>query len=109
MKLFNLTQNTLITDNLIIANSLIDKTVGLIGKEKNEASSLYFQTRWGIHTFGMKFPITVIVCDNNFIVKKIIKNLQSNSFFFWNPKYKNIFELILKNFVVNLDDKIVIE
>lgn len=61
MKLINRTQNKIITKNLQIKNSLIQKSIGLIGT--NKIQSIYFSTRWGIHTFGVKKPLTIIICS----------------------------------------------
>lgn len=72
-------------------NSFWSKAVGLIGKK--EITSIFFQTRWGIHTFGVLQEIDVVVLNNNYEVVTFKKNLQPNKFFFWNPKYENIFEL----------------
>lgn len=69
---------------------IIDKSVGLIGKKYPE--SILFQTRFGIHTFGLKFPIDVLVLDNDRVVN-IKEKLPPNRFFIWNPKYNNVIEL----------------
>lgn len=72
-----------------IANGITDKTFGLI---LNKNLSLLIQTRWGIHTFGLKKPIWAGVLDSNQIVVKatIVK---PNRILFWNPKYNTILEL----------------
>lgn len=69
--------------------------VGLIG-QKNPQPVL-IKTRFGIHTFGLKFPITVLVLkkqeeENIYKVIQIKQNLLPNHFFFWNPKYNLILE-----------------
>ncbi len=46
----------------------------------------------GVHTFGMRFPIDVIVMDDAYIVQTVRRNLKPNRFFFWNPKYRNVIE-----------------
>lgn len=72
-------------------NSLREKTVGLLGR--NEAEPLYFETRWGIHSFGMKFPIDVIILNKQNVVIKLKENLEPNKYFFWNPIYFKVLEL----------------
>ncbi len=53
-----------------------------------------FSLFWcGVHTFGMKFPIDVLVLDESGMVKKIRKNMKPGKFFFWNPKHRRILEL----------------
>lgn len=66
-------------------------TFGLLGKKK--AYPIYFQTRWGIHTFSLNFAIDVVVMDEKFRVVEIKQSLPANKVFLWNPKYKNILEL----------------
>lgn len=73
------------------AKTLWDKARGLLGYEA--AFPLLFQTRFGIHTFGMKYPIDVVVLDNLFVVQKMQENLKPNRLFFWNPQYQYILEL----------------
>lgn len=72
-------------------NSLRLKIRGLIGKKKPEA--LFLQTRFGIHTFGVKFPIDVVVVDSKNIVVKLKQNLKPNRIFLWNPRFCRVLEL----------------
>lgn len=69
---------------------LIEKTRGLIGQETIHL--IYFKTRWGIHTFGVKKPIDVLILDNNMRVVKIKKNLKPNRLFFWDPRFRHVIE-----------------
>ena len=62
----------------------------------------------GVHTFGMKFPIDVVVLDRNNIVKKIKKDMRPGKFFFWNPKYKKVLELPVGN-KIEFRDVLVLE
>lgn len=66
------------------------KTIGLIGSDK---ISLYFETRFGIHTFFLKSPIDVVVMSKENIVQVIVESLRPNNIFFWNPKYYKVVEL----------------
>lgn len=109
MKLFNLTQKKLITDNLVIANTFQLRNIGLINIKKQKAFSLFLKTRWGIHTFGVLFPLTILVCDNDLTLKKIKHNLKPNSLFFWNPKYQNIIELPFFSNQIRVEDKVKIK
>ncbi len=93
--------------NVTNANTLINKVIGLLNS--SHPKPLYFQTRWGIHTFGMQYPIDVVVLDNNFIVKKLKKNMVPNRLFFWPPRFKNILELpptFIKKRNIKLGDKL---
>ncbi len=68
-----------------------EKCIGLMGKSKPE--NIYFETRWGIHTFFMKFPIDVIVLDREGRVTVLFVNLKPWRIAFWNPKYERVLEL----------------
>ncbi len=90
MKVMNVTRNSAISENILVADTLAKKTSGLAGLDK--PASLYFKTRWGIHTFGMKFSIDCVVCDDELVVKFIRKAIPANRLVFWSPRYKNVFE-----------------
>jgi len=64
---------------------------GLIGVQKIEP--VFFTTGWGIHTYGVLYPIDVVILDKNNRVVKIRKGLLPNRFFFWNPRHKTVVEL----------------
>lgn len=68
-----------------------EKSDGLLKYKK--AQPVYFKTRWGIHTFFMKFPIDVVILNNNYQVVKLKKSLKPNRVMIWNPKHFNILEL----------------
>lgn len=74
-----------------VFQSFWDKSCGLIGEK--EPFRILINTRFGIHTFGVKFPIDAVVLNANCIVRKIKKSLLPNRFFFWNPLYDRILEL----------------
>ncbi|SRR5258708_4982775 len=68
-----------------------EKTMGLIGKK--QAYPLLLQTRFGIHTFGVRFPIDVIILNNRHEVVSTYKNMKPNRIFLWNPVYQLVLEL----------------
>lgn len=71
--------------------SLKEKVVGLIGKK--EIIPVMFETRWGIHTFGLKFPIDVLILDSQKKVVVLRESLKPNQIFLWNPHYKVVIEM----------------
>lgn len=73
------------------AKSLLDKTKGLIGKQDIEP--LYFETRFGIHTFGLKETIDVIILNHTNHIIALKEHLKPNRIFLWNPMYKKVVEL----------------
>lgn len=73
------------------ARNLKEKVIGLIGKEK--PASLLIKTRFGIHTFGLKFPIDVLILDKSNKIISIKRNLKPKRIFMWNPIYYKVLEL----------------
>ncbi len=69
----------------------IRKTIGLIGARQPHAVLL--KTRFGIHTFGVRFPIDVVILDKEEHVMKIVKSLKPNRIFLWHPRYDTVIEL----------------
>ena len=89
MRVFNVSKNLVLAENILVASTLSEKSKGLIGR--SGPAALFFKTRWGIHTFGMRFPIDCLVCDPNWEVKALRQNMPPNRFFFLPPPYINIF------------------
>lgn len=84
----------------------IDKINGLIGVKK--IRPVYFETRFGIHTYGMKKEIVVITLDRNNIIRAI-KPVKPNCVYFWNPKFSRIIELPVKKYKFKVGDKITLK
>ncbi len=87
-----------------------EKIIGLIGKK--EITPLYFETRWGIHTFGVRNPIDIIILDRENRVRVIKNNLKPNRIFLWNPKYNRVIEMPspkIKKMKIKLNQKIIID
>lgn len=70
--------------------TLAEKSRGLIGADPVYA--VYFTTRWGIHTFGMKATIDVVILDEEFLVVSLA-TLPPNRIYIWNPKHRHVLEL----------------
>lgn len=87
----NLTKNIIISQNAAEALTLWQKAFGLIFHKK--PSTMFFHTRFGIHTYFMPFPIDVIILENNNQVYKLKKTLKPFNIFFWNPKFSTVIEL----------------
>lgn len=67
------------------------KSVGLLSQHR--AVPVFFTTRFGIHTFGLKFPIDVLILDRQNCVVKMTQNLSPNKVFFWPPIHGRVLEL----------------
>ena len=74
-----------------ILKSLKNKSIGLIGKKY--AYPVTFKTRFGIHTFGLKFPIDVLILNNKNFVVLIKKEMLPNKIFLWPIQYDTVIEL----------------
>lgn len=68
-----------------------EKSEGLLKHDHPE--NIFFKSRWGVHTFFMKFPIDIVILDNKNHVVKLKKSLKPNRIIVWNPKYFNVLEL----------------
>ncbi|MCL6096481.1 MAG: DUF192 domain-containing protein [Patescibacteria group bacterium] len=87
----NKTKNKVISENFVYLKGFFSKSKGLIGKSNFEA--VIFTTRFGVHTFGLKFPIDVLILDNERKIVFIKERLKPNRVFLWNPKYNLVIEL----------------
>lgn len=70
---------------------------------------MFFETRFGIHTFFLKKPIDILVLNNNYYAVNTKSTLLPNRFFFYPPKYRYVLELpegYIKEKGIKLDDKI---
>ena len=86
----NVTRKTIISSDLKEAKSFLDQFFGLL--RQSNPRSLLFSTRFGIHTFGLRELIDVMVLDGGMKVIKMA-TVKPNSLFFWNPKYNKVLEL----------------
>lgn len=91
MKLKNNAKQKIIVEEIIAPRGFLKQTAGLILYKR--AVGMILRSRFGIHTFFMRYPIDVIILDNDRRVRVIRKNLGPNRIFFWNPKYNFIIEL----------------
>lgn len=91
MKAINLTRGVLLHVDVRMAHTLAEKSKGLLKSTADAA--LFLKTRWGVHTFGMKFPIDCLILDGGMKVVALRERLAPGHFFFWNPRYKNVLEL----------------
>lgn len=87
----NRTKNTDICKDFKLLKGFWSKSKGLINNKSQKA--VVFHTRFGIHTFGLNYPIDVIITDKKFRVICVKEDLQSNRVFLWNPKDSLVIEL----------------
>jgi hypothetical protein len=79
MKAFNLRNGRELSDNVIVADSLLKRMKGLLGKSNMQSGeALWIKPCYSIHTFFMRFPIDIVFLNKRNQVTAIIKNLQPN-------------------------------
>ena len=81
----------MLSENIREAKTYAEKKQGLLGS--NGKTGLFMKTRWGVHTFGMKFPIDVLVLNKQNKVIRYKRNMKPNRVFFWNPVYNKVVEI----------------
>jgi len=86
----NKTKKTIIAENFS-KKGAFGKIRGLLGEKIPQA--IVFNTRFGIHTFFLQFPIDLIILDKNSTVVDFKKGLKPNRIFFWNIKFDTVIEL----------------
>ena len=91
MVIKNETKKTTLSESAVFAKTFKQKAFGLLLAGKTDA--MIFQTRFGIHTFFMKYPIDVLVLDEDNKIAVLKKKLKQNRIFVWNPKYNTVIEL----------------
>jgi uncharacterized membrane protein (UPF0127 family) len=72
----NNTRETIVGERIGIADTSLDRMVGLLGKHGiADGGGLWIKPSSGVHTVGMKFPIDVIGLDGKGKVVKLWSNL----------------------------------
>lgn len=107
MLLLNQSQNKILSKKVQIANTLIDRLLGLLNPDISRF--LVFHTRFGIHTVFMKTPIDVILLDQKNHVVKIKSSLHPNRLFLYHPRYSTVIEMpkgTIKKYRIAINDKI---
>src|SRR4029079_6280811 len=100
------------TDLMTIIELKVTKCTGLSSLRGNmfrrKILPLYFETRWGIHTFFVKEPIDVLILDEEKTVQVIKKGLKPWRLCFWNPKYGKVVELPKGTIKIHLSQVVVL-
>ncbi|HBY20141.1 MAG TPA: DUF192 domain-containing protein [Clostridiales bacterium] len=94
MRIVNLTNNNVICENCGLADTLITRTVGLIGKKKlDKDEGLLITGCRSIHSCFMAFPICAIFIDKSNKVVKVIENFKIWRISGWYIKADRVIEL----------------
>jgi hypothetical protein len=79
MKAFNIRSDKQLADNVTIADTLLKRMKGLLGKkEMLNGEALSIKPCISVHTFFMKFPIDIVFLNKRNQVIAAIRNLQPN-------------------------------
>lgn len=78
-KVADMDRGAVIADRAAEAASIRDRLLGLIGRKLLEpGAGLWLKPCAGIHTFGMRFPIDVIILDRSESVLAVIPGVPPN-------------------------------
>jgi hypothetical protein len=76
MVLVNVTRKTVLSDRCHFANTVLKRMVGLLNRRKFvKGEGLLLDRCYGVHTFGMRFPIDVLFLDKDLRVIRAVKAL----------------------------------
>ena len=76
MVLVNATKKTVLSDRCHFANTVLKRMVGLLNRRHlAEGEGLLLDRCYGVHTFGMRFPIDVLFLDKDLHVIRAVKAL----------------------------------
>ena len=79
MRLINQTQNTVLAENIFIADTTFKRIKGLLGKKEFlPGQALILEPCNAVHTFFMRFPIDLLFVDNNYRIIKAMPGLVPN-------------------------------
>jgi len=79
LSLRNQTRNSVLADELVVANTFLPRLVGLLAKTAEWSRArrgLWIIPSRGVHTWGMRFPIDVVFLDRHRKVLHIESNLR---------------------------------
>lgn len=75
MQIANKTKNTILAQNAVIANTILNRMKGLLGrKDFKEGEALVLKPCNSVHTFFMSLPIDVVFVDSD---NKVVKTISA--------------------------------
>jgi uncharacterized membrane protein (UPF0127 family) len=79
MPVINLSKRTWIVSKVDQADSLMGRIIGWIGRRTIDPEcALWVRPCWGIHTFGMNFPVDVLFLERDHLVVEQLPNFPTN-------------------------------
>ena len=77
MRIVNKTKNTILAEEVILADAAFKRIKGLLGKKELKiGKALVLKPCSSVHTFFMRFPIDVLFVDKDNRIIKIIPSLK---------------------------------
>lgn len=110
MKIFK--NNEVICENVLNANTLIKRMVGLLGRDKfDEIDGLLLCPCSQIHSIGMKFDFDAVYLDKNDKIIELCKYIKKNKILPYNIRAKKVLELpvgVIDSKCLALGDKLLV-
>jgi len=76
MVLVNATRKTVVSDKCHFADTVLKRMVGLLNRGQfDRGEGLLLDKCYGVHTFGMRFPIDILFLDKDLRVIRAVKAL----------------------------------
>lgn len=89
-----LKQNEIVCENTYVANNLLSRTIGLLGRKSfGDIDGLILSPCSQIHSFGMKFEFDALYLDKNYKIMALFENIKKNRILPYNFGTKYVLEL----------------
>jgi uncharacterized protein len=94
VRIENVTRRTTVADRVLVARSMRDRTVGLLGRDSLAADEgLWIERSPSIHMFFMRFAIDAVFVGADRRVTKVVPNLKPWRVVWWAPGARDCLEL----------------
>jgi uncharacterized membrane protein (UPF0127 family) len=94
VRIENVTRGTTVADRVLVARSIRDRTVGLLGRDSLAADEgLWIERSPSIHMFFMRFAIDAVFVDADRRVTKVVPDLKPWRVVWWAPGARDCLEL----------------
>jgi uncharacterized membrane protein (UPF0127 family) len=94
VRIENVTRGTTVADRVLVARSMRDRTVGLLGRDSLAADEgLWIERSPSIHMFFMRFAIDAVFLDADRRVTKVVPDLKPWRVVWWAPGARDCLEL----------------
>ena len=89
-----LKNNKIICENVLFANTVIKRLVGLLGRKSfNDIDGLLLSPCSQIHSIGMKFEFDALYLDNTYRIVALYEKIGKNRILPYNISVKTVLEL----------------